>query len=142
MAADFTVTTTVEGILSGNTYSVTNTATISGVTNVINRTVTIPTSQVDILTIGATVGAGGVTSLNTMLIVNKDSTNFIRVRLEDTGGATSDQKVEAGRAILINNDDLSVSETGAAFAAFSDIDTVAIEADTADCIVEFITLEV
>lgn len=143
MAADFTTTITTTGTLNGNTYSVTQASTIAAVTEVINRRVTVPVgSQVDLLTIGAAVGPGQVSTLSQMIILNKDSTNFIRLRLEDTGGNTSDHKIEAGRSFVINNDQLNVSETGVAFVSFDTIDTIALQADTVDVVIEFIALQI
>lgn len=103
--------------------------------NVVHQTLSVPTSEVDLATIGA-IGPGGLTDVSFILVVNRDGTNFIRLRLEDTGGHTADLKVPAGRAVLINSKDLNVSATGAAFASFSSIDTIAAQADTATCDIE------
>ena len=143
MAADFTATLTVTGILDGNTYSLTQTSTVASVTEAITRRVTIPSaSEVDITAIAATVGLGALSSLAFFAIRNTDSTNFVRMRRADTGAETMDEKIEPGRTSIINNTKISVSETEAAFATFTDVDTISFQADTADVVIEIIALQV
>jgi hypothetical protein len=103
--------------------------------NVVHQTLSVPTSEVDLATIGA-VGPAGLSDLAFLLVVNRDGTNFIRLRLEDTGGHTADFKVPAGQSLMIKTKDINVSATGGAFASFSSIDTIAAQADTASCDVE------
>ena len=141
--ADFTATLTVTGIIDGNTYSLTQASTITGVTEAINRRVTIPSAtEVDITAIAAAVGLGALSSLAYFAIRNTDTTNFVRMRSADTGAETVDTKIEAGRTQIINNTKVSVSETEAAFAAFTDIDTISFQADTADVVIEVIALQI
>ena len=79
-----------------------------------------------------------VNDIKQALIVNRDDTNFVRIRVKNTGGATMDVKLLAGQSYIINTNQLSVSETDGAFASFETIDTVLAEADTAECKVEVI----
>jgi hypothetical protein len=109
--------------------------TVESVGEVIKRDVKIPTSEATVLLIGAAVAAGQMTDIKFCVIHNTDQVNFIRLRLEDTAGHTADFKVLAGQSFDIYNTKVSVSETGAAFASFSDIDTVSAQADTGDVVI-------
>jgi hypothetical protein len=120
---------------SGTSYAVDLGGTVTNVGEVINRELEVPITEVTLLNIGATVAAGTLTDIKFCVIKNLDDTNFIRVRLEDTSGHTSDHKIAAGDYIVVFNTKLSVSETGAAFSAFSDIDTISAQADTSPCLV-------
>ncbi len=115
--------------------------TVENVGEVISRDVKVPTSESTLLLVGAAVAAGQLTDIKFFTIHNTDQNNFIRLRLEDTGGATSDHKILAGSSMDFYNADLSVSETGAAFASFSTLDTISAEADTADVIVSILAGE-
>lgn len=107
--------------------------------NVVSQTVTVPTSETQIGTVG-TVGPGGLADVKYGLIINRDGTNFIRVRLADTSGHTMDVKLLAGEYFVLHNRSLNVSTSEGAFSAFSDIDTISAQADTASCDVEIILL--
>ena len=120
---------------SGTSYAVDLGGTVTNVGEVINREMLVPTSEVTLINIGATVAAGTLTDIKFCVIKNLDDTNFIRVRLEDTGAMTSDHKIAAGDSLTIFNTKLSVSETGAGFSAFGDIDTISAQADTSGCLV-------
>ncbi len=127
--------------LNGKDLELDNTLTVT-LTDATNRVARVPSgSEVELVKIGAAIGAGQLKALKYFAIANIDSTNFIRLRFEDTGGFTADVKIAAGEVRLFHNDNLSVSETGVAFAAFANIDTISAQADTADVSVEFIAGE-
>jgi len=118
---------------SGTSYTLDAGTTVQSVGEVINREMLIPTSEVTVINIGATVAAGTLTDIKFCVIKNLDATNFVRIRLEDTGALTSDHKLAPGDFITIFNTKLSVHATGGAFSAFGDIDTISAQADTAAC---------
>ena len=120
---------------NGTEFSVDYSGTVSNVGEVINREMAIPTSEVTLINIAAAVAAGTLTDLKFCFIKNFDATNFVRIRLEDTGGHTADLKLAPGESFDLFNTKINVSATGGAFASFSDIDTISAEADTASCIV-------
>lgn len=136
--ADLTNTITTSVTVGNTTYnlSVNETITLTD-DNVVKQVITVPTSETDLATIGA-VGPAGLSDLAFLLVVNRDGTNFIRLRLKDTGGHTADFKVPAGQSLMIKTKDINVSTTGGAFASFSSIDTIAAQADTASCDVEIL----
>lgn len=118
---------------SGTEYALDASTTVTNVGEVINREILVPTSEVTLINIGAAVAAGTLTDIKFCVIKNFDDTNFIRVRLEDTGGHTADLKLAPGDSIDIYNTKINVSATGGAFASFSDIDTISAAADSAAC---------
>jgi len=118
---------------SGRQFSLNASGAVNNVDEVISREAKVPSaSQVTLVLIGALVAAGQMKDIKFCIIQNLDETNFIRLRLEDTGGHTVDIKLLPGDAFDVYNTKISVSETGAAFSGFSDIDTVSAQADTGD----------
>jgi len=118
---------------SGREFILDAGGSVSNVGEVAQREFKVPTgSEVEVLTIGATVGAGQLTDLKFMVLVNQDDTNTCRIRLKDTGGDTADFNLQPGQAFDVYNTDLNVSESAAAFASFSTIDTISAQFDTAD----------
>jgi len=74
------------------------------------------------------------------IIQNTDQTNFVRVRITETGGNTVDHKLLPNQFVILNGTEISVSTTEGAFAAFTTVDAIKVQADTADCIVSVITV--
>lgn len=134
-----TVTISEQIVLNTQPINSSNTLTIGDISQVDKRIVSVPTaSQVTLLNFGTEVAAGTVIRSNVKYIrlTNKDSVNFVRVRLTKTSGDTFDVKVEAGKSFLLSNAQLSVSATGTAFSSFADADSIAAQADTAAVNVE------
>lgn len=119
---------------SGEAYNMDANSTVENVGEAVKRDVKVPTSEVTILLIGAAPAAGQLTGIKFFVVQNNDTTNFAIIRLEDTGGHTVDLKLEPGQSMDLFNDKVSVDETGGAFSAFSDIDTISATADTADVV--------
>ena len=134
-AATLTVTHTEALTLNGVDRGVTNTLTIASINEVDHRIVTVDTSAArTLLTLGTTVGAGAFISANVkyIRITNKDNTNFVTLGMLDTSGDTAYVKLEAGQTFCMYNDDLEANTSGAAWSAWSEIDTFNAQADTAD----------
>ena len=134
-AATLTVTHTEALTLNGVDRGVTNTLTIASINEVDHRIVTVDTSAArTLLTLGTTVGAGAFISANVkyIRITNKDNTNFVTLGMLDTSGDTAYIKLEAGQTFCMYNDDLEANTSGAAWSAWSEIDTFNAQADTAD----------
>ena len=134
-AATLTVTHTEALTLNGVDRGVTNTLTIASINEVDHRIVTVDTSAArTLLTLGTTVGAGAFISANVkyIRITNKDNTNFVTLGMLDTSGDTAYIKLEAGQTFCMYNDDLEANTSGAAWSAWSEIDTFNAKADTAD----------
>jgi len=133
--ATLTVTHTEAVTLNGVDRGVTNTLTIASINEISHRIVTIDTAAArTLLTLGTTAGAGAFIKSNIryIRITNKDNTNFVTLGMLDTSGDTAYVKLEAGQTFCMYNDDLEANTSGAAFSAFSEIDTFNAQADTAD----------
>lgn len=136
--ADLTNTNSSTVTINGTAYSIAVSETISLTDdNAVQQVVTVPTSETQIAGVGA-VGAGSLADVKFGIIVNRDGTNFIRLRLADTSGHTADVKLLAGEYFVIHNRSLNVSTTEGAFSSFSSIDTISAQADTASCDVEIL----
>lgn len=136
--ADVTISNSATVTIGGTTYSIAVNETITLTDdNAVQQVVTVPTSETQIAGVGA-IGAGSLTDVKYGVIVNRDGTNFVRVRLADTSGHTADFKLLAGEYFVIHNRELNVSTTEGAFSAFSDIDKIETQADTAACDVEIL----
>ena len=134
--ADLTNTLTSSVTIGTTEHSLTVSETITLTDdNVVHQTLSIPTSETDIGKAGS-VQPGGLTDLKYAMIVNRDATNFVRLRVKDDGAHAFDIKLKAGEFAVIHSRELNVSATSAAFASFSNLDTIAAQADTATCDVE------
>lgn len=141
--SDAVITQTVSYTEGGETRLVTFSKTVSDVAQSMNRLVDVPTSEVDLATLtSAVVGKGQTESFNYFSLMNRDDTNFLRLRIYQTGGDTMDIQLDPGDWFTIWNSKLSVNTAQGAFAAFVDWDTVAVEADTAVIQAEFVALVV
>lgn len=131
--------------LNGQSINSENQLTIPSITSIDKRIVTIPfASQVTVLNFGAAVAAGTVIAANVkyIRITNKDSVNFVRVRVTDVSGETYDQRIDAGKSCMFGNALLSASSTGAAFSAFVTADNISAQADTAPVDIEIFSASI
>lgn len=135
---DFTVGLTLSGTkASGDSIeSFSESFTVSSVADEINREVTVPTSLVTLVTLGA-VAAAGLATLNGLIIWNTSASNFVRIGLLDTSAKSVYLKIPAGRFFVLFNDDFDCDDdSGATFGSFNDIDTINAIADSAACVVK------
>lgn len=129
--------------LGGKNFDVEFTKTINSVLAADKRIVRVPTSQIDLVTLtAAAVGKGQFQSFNHFVIMNRDDTNFVRFRISESGGDTSDQKLNPGEWMVLWNSELEVNITEAAFTAFVTWDTVSVQADTAEVDLEIVALAI
>ena len=79
--ANLTVTHTESLTLNGQEFGSTNILSISGINNVDKRIVTVPTSEVTLISLGTAVGAGQFKEANVryIRITNKDATNHLYI---------------------------------------------------------------
>lgn len=136
--ANLTSTVSSTITLDGRTYSLSKTTTVSNMTNVFQTRMTIGTSATDVLAFAAAAAAGTLTDLDYMMLVNHDTTNFCTITIKVTGGDTSFFKLTAGAVFLLFNRSLDVNTTGAAFAAFNNINEIEITFDTASGDIELL----
>ena len=120
----------ITGLTSLQVADVSESVTVSSNTEAYTDVINIGTaSEVTILDSGAIDDAGAL-DFDGVFIINKDDTNFVRIRLADTGGHTVDFQLDAGRFMFFWNRSINVSTTEAAFGAFTNIDTIVAQADT------------
>lgn len=139
-AQSLTVTVSETINLNGQDINSENQLVVSGITQIDKRIVTIPTaSEVTVIAFAAAVAAGTFIPANVkyIRITNKDATNFVRIRVKDTGADTFDIKLEAGKSFMLGNPSESVSATGASFSAFVTATSVNAQADTANVDIEY-----
>lgn len=128
-----TLTTQVAWTVGNTEFNVTAERTINNAQKPLQQVVDVPTaSEVELLKVGSTGVAGEISDINFVVITNRDQNNNCRVRLSDTGNDTSDHSVPPGGSLVFHNTDLNVSATGAAFAAYQTLDTIAAQFDVAD----------
>lgn len=136
-AATLTVTVKESLTLNGRDLGTTNTQSISSIAEASTRILTVPTSEVTLVEFGASVGSGTFVRADSkyIRITNLDNTNFVRIRVADTSGHTFDVPLTAGSSMMVPTQ-LSVTTNQSAFSAFSNVDVVQAQADTASVDVE------
>lgn len=126
-------------------YKVTATKTISNITEADKRIMPIPIAgEVDIIGI-STAGAidkGQMTDFDFLIVKNIDDTNFVRLRIYESGGDTADFRLDPGEFMIFWNKNIEVNTTQAAFAAFVNADTVSAQSDTAAVDIEYLIAKV
>lgn len=133
--ATLTVTITEAVSLNNKSYGNSNVLTVANINETDQRILTIPTSEIGVVTFGSAAGAGTFvrSAVQYLRITNRDDTNFISIHITS---ATDDVwvKVNAGKSFILSNGDL---ETAAAFSAWASITAITAIADTAACDVEY-----
>ena len=143
--ATLTVVITETISLNGQDKGSTNTLTVASVTEVAQRIVEIPTSEITVLSFQATnPGAGTFDEADVRYIrlTNLDDTNFIQIIIADENSAESAHKLEKGHSMFVAVSDEGVvdvhdADSGALTVAFGDITSVTALADTAACDLEY-----
>lgn len=141
---DAVVTLGVTLELAGKSFDINFSKTVSSCTSALREVIEVPTTEVDIfgLISAGTIDKGTFLDFDGFFIMNRDDTNFIRLRWLQTGGDTVDFKLEAGDFMILWNPSAEVNVTGGAFGAFVSLDTVAVQADTAAVDIEMLAIKV
>lgn len=127
---------------SGKAVSLDAGTTVENVGEVFSReAMKIPTSEVTVLLIGAAVAAGQLKDIKLLVIQNLDTVNYVTVSLKTTGGSTVYHVILPGKSLDIYDKRVDASESGAAFDAFTDIDTISAQANTADVSISILAAE-
>jgi hypothetical protein len=146
--ATLTVTITEAVTLNGQDKGATNSLTISSITEVLQRIINVPASEMMILSFAAsTPGAVGAVGLNEadvryIRLTNKDDTNFIQITIRNENDDECVHKLEAGHTIMIPVSAEGVVNVhdaidGAGISvSFGDIVNITALADTAACDLE------
>jgi hypothetical protein len=144
-AATLTVTITESISLNGQDKGSTNTLTIASVTEVSQRIIEIPTSEVTILSFQATnPGAGTFDEADVRYIrlTNKDDTNHIQLTFASENNNECAHKLDAGHSFILAGDnsggvvDVHDASASALTVSFDDLTSITALADTAACDLE------
>lgn len=144
-AADLTVTITEAITLNSQDKGATNTLTISSVTEVSQRIVEVPTSEITILAFQASSpGAGTFTEADVryIRITNKDDTNFVQLIFASENSNECAHKLDAGQTFIYAADnsggvvDTHDASATALTVSFDDLTSITALANTAACDIE------
>jgi hypothetical protein len=131
---DVNVTIAVSGTLSSGDAiaTVSKTKTFTSVAQIFQRDITVPTgSAPTVLSIGATVAGATLTALQNLVIYNSDPTNYLTVGIIDAGAKSAHFKIKAGEMFVLMDGNIDADDdTGAAFGAFTSIDSITLQANT------------
>tara|TARA_Y100000034_G_C6885787_1_gene406705 strand:+ start:1627 stop:2097 length:471 start_codon:yes stop_codon:yes gene_type:complete len=105
-AATLTVTLTEAISLNGQDKGATNTLTIPAVTEVSQRIVNVPTSEVAILAMGTAVASGQFveSDVRYIRITNKDDTNYVTLTFKNENDDEFAVKLDYGQSFIYNGD--------------------------------------
>ena len=118
---------------------------ISGINEVTERVLTVPTTTATILSMSSGIGAGTYITADVKYIrlTNLDNANFVRLTFlsgssSDAGAKANrfDIKLEANRSMIFTNAAISGSNENLAFTSFANYDKLKATADTAAVDVE------
>lgn len=131
-AGDITVEVKVSGTLvSGDAVAAFDESRVFASTaDYYDRTLTVPTSEATILQIGTVAGAT-LAALNCLVVYNLDAANYLTLGIKATGAKSVYFKILAGRLLVLTSSVLECDDdAGAAFAAFSNVDIITLQANT------------
>jgi len=143
-AATLTVTLTEEITLNGQDKGSTNALTVASVTEVSQRIVNVPTSEVIILAMGTAVAAGQLVEgdVRYIRLTNKDDTNHITLVFKSENSNECSHLLDAGHSFIypgdnsggvVNTHDASAS---ALTVSLDDLVDITAQANTAACDLE------
>ena len=132
--ATLTVTISEAINLNGQPINSQNTLTVSGITSVDKRIVTIPyTSEVTLVDFASQIAAGTFVNTATkyIRITNKDTVNYARIRVKKNSSQTFDTQLDAGKSFIMGNTNESATTSAATFVDFVTFDSINGQAYTA-----------
>ena len=146
-AADLAVTITETITINGQSLGGTNTkqflaanAPADPITSVYKRVINVPTSEITLWTAHATAVSGAQLDKDLIVyarVTNKDDTNYVELRVTDSGSGEFVYKLAAGESFLLHaHTDCMNANAGAAGAPDAHITDVQAKANTAACDVE------
>jgi adenosine/AMP kinase len=146
-AATLTVTLTEAISLNGQDKGSTNELTIASITEVLQRIIAVPTSEMEVLAFTASApGSATAIGLNEadvryIRLTNKDDTNFIQITILSENNNECAHKLEAGHSLMIPISaegvvDVHDASASALTVSFDDITSVTALANTGECDLE------
>jgi hypothetical protein len=141
-AATMTVTVTEAISLNGKDQGATNSFTVASINEVYKQIVTATTTATTFLKFGTAASAGTLirADVSYLRITNLDDTNFVTIGLSDDSADTAYIKLEKKQSVIIGGSDegpqVDIHASAGAFAAWAEVDSLILDADTASCDVE------
>ena len=143
-AATLTVTLTEEITLNGQDKGATNTLTVASVTEVSQRIINVPASEVVILAMGTAVAAGQFveSTIRYIRITNKDDTNHVTLVFRSENSNECAHKLDYGQSFIYAGDnsggvvDTHDASASALSVSLDDLVDITATADTAACDLE------
>tara|TARA_R110000737_G_scaffold72400_1_gene100906 strand:+ start:2406 stop:2885 length:480 start_codon:yes stop_codon:yes gene_type:complete len=147
-AGTLNVTLTERIVLNGRDQGSTNTLSISGISEISKRIVTITTTESTIATFSAAVASAGhyvAADVRYIRFTNKDDTNFITLTFRNQDNDEAAIKLDAGQSFIWNGDNVDgmtavLNATQDADAAsstnFGSLTNIQADADTDSCDLE------
>lgn len=146
VAAPAVIKLTITLTLGGKAFDIEFSKTISDVTRADRNIVPVITASeqglIQLFSGASAIGKGDFADFDAFAIMNRDDTNFVRIRWSENGGDTVDMRLDPGEFMMLWNSKLEVNTTEAAFGAFVDFDNVSLQADTAAVDIEYLAIEV
>tara|TARA_R110002020_G_scaffold46258_1_gene131722 strand:+ start:95 stop:559 length:465 start_codon:yes stop_codon:yes gene_type:complete len=145
-SATMTVTITEAVTLNGAARGNTNTLTLSNIHEVTERTVTVPTAEVELIAMGTAVSSGTFIEgdVRYIRITNKDATNHVGLIFKNEDNDEFGVKLDKGQSFIYNGDlaggvvdTMEAAATAIGTNTFADLVNITAIADTAACDVEF-----
>ena len=138
-----TMTHSASSNADDRTHSQTITKTFGSIDNLDKRLLNLPnTNQVEVITLGTAAASAPGTFLRSAVkyirFTNLDDTNGVAVILEDTGGDMASVLVVAGATLMLTDTQVEGGNTGAAWAAWANIDQIFLKAASANVQVEVV----
>tara|TARA_R100000278_G_scaffold120107_1_gene102194 strand:+ start:1766 stop:2224 length:459 start_codon:yes stop_codon:yes gene_type:complete len=145
--ATMTVTITESVSLNGTNRGNTITKTISNIHDVMERIITVPTSEITLYSTHASAVAGSTFDLDFIKyvrITNKDASNYIILRVTNAESDEFAYKLAAGESFILHGHAASteMSAAGGAGAPDQNITSVEAQANSGACDVELIVASV
>ena len=147
-AGTLNVTLTERIVLNGRDQGSTNTLSISGISEISKRIVTITTTESTIATFSAAVASAGhyvAADVRYIRFTNKDDTNFITLTFRNQDNDEAAIKLDAGQSFIWNGDNangmtavLNATEDADAASStnFGSLTNIQADADTDSCDLE------
>lgn len=134
--ATLTTVITETVTINGKNQGSTNTLNVANISEVDNRIVTIPTSEVTVVNYGTAVAAGTFvrSAIAYLRITNKDDTNFVKIKIVPTADTPVYIQLQAGKSFELHNGNIEVATPWAAWDTIASITAIA---DTASVDIEY-----
>ena len=125
---------TLDNVTYGEQYEFTE----SNVEEVIELQTKVPQAASKTILAFGTGATDDLESFDYFRIYNRDNSNFITVGLISTGAEAVYHKVKPNQSLIITSNQINTNVTGGAFSAFVVVDTITVQADTADVICKYL----